>query len=170
MSGSLRPQPFTPAWGIQGELHLGIWTCMNMFIFLPLRNSPRGSGPPHFRGFMITLKHTTLGRTLDEGSAQRPLPDNTLLSQETDINDPGGIRTHNPSKERPQTHALDRVATGIGVWVCLEYINQRLSWCHRRRGARVICVEYPRWMSGLYLRTHRSVKLSDIFFSTCVRV
>jgi hypothetical protein len=29
---------------------------------------------------------------------QRPLPDNTQHSQETDIHAPGGIRTHNPSK------------------------------------------------------------------------
>jgi L-ascorbate metabolism protein UlaG (beta-lactamase superfamily) len=29
---------------------------------------------------------------------QRPLPDNTQHSQETDIHAPGGIRTHTPSK------------------------------------------------------------------------
>jgi hypothetical protein len=29
---------------------------------------------------------------------QRPLPDNTQHSQETDIHAPGGIRIHNPSK------------------------------------------------------------------------
>jgi hypothetical protein len=27
-----------------------------------------------------------------------------------------GIRTHNPSKWAAQTHALDRAATGIGVF------------------------------------------------------
>jgi len=33
---------------------------------------PRGRRPPHYRGFMITLIHTTLFRTpLDEGSARR---------------------------------------------------------------------------------------------------
>jgi len=33
----------------------------------PWRNSPSGPRPPHYRGFMITLRHTTLGRTpLDE--------------------------------------------------------------------------------------------------------
>jgi hypothetical protein len=37
--------------------------------------APSGPGPPHSRGFKITLRHTTLGRTpLDEGSARsRPL-------------------------------------------------------------------------------------------------
>ena len=29
---------------------------------------------------------------------QKPLPDNTQHSQETDIHIPGGIRTRNPSK------------------------------------------------------------------------
>jgi hypothetical protein len=48
---------------------------------------------------------------------QRPLPDNTQQSQETNIHASGGIRAHNPiipSPERPQTHALDGAATGIG--------------------------------------------------------
>jgi len=26
--------------------------------------APYGPGPPHYRGFMITLRHTTLGRSL----------------------------------------------------------------------------------------------------------
>jgi hypothetical protein len=34
--------------------------------------APSGPGPPHYRGFTITLRHITLGRTpLDEGSARR---------------------------------------------------------------------------------------------------
>ena len=48
------------------------------------------------------------------GPSQRPLPDSTQQTQETDIQAPGGIPTHNPSKERPQTQALDRTATVIG--------------------------------------------------------
>jgi len=40
--------------------------------FLPWRNSPRGPKSPHCRGFTITLRHTTFGRTpLDEWSARR---------------------------------------------------------------------------------------------------
>jgi len=38
---------------------------------------------------------------------QRPLPDNTQQSKETDIHDSGGIRTHNPSK-RAATNPLLR--------------------------------------------------------------
>jgi hypothetical protein len=51
-----------------------------------------GLGRLIFRGFTITLRHTTLGRTaLDEG-----------------------FEPTIPVSERPQTHALDRTATGIG--------------------------------------------------------
>ena len=49
---------------------------------------------------MITLIHTTLGKTpLDGLSATRkPLPDNTQHLQETEMYGPGRIRTRNPSK------------------------------------------------------------------------
>jgi hypothetical protein len=42
------------------------------------------------------------------------LPDNTQLPQETDNHLSGGIRTRNPTSERPQTHASEGAATGIG--------------------------------------------------------
>ena len=48
--------------------------------------------------------HTQTHHTRWESSGRvisptlRPLPDNTQHSQETDIHDPGEIRTHNPSK------------------------------------------------------------------------
>jgi hypothetical protein len=36
-------------------------------IFLPWLNNSSGPRPPHYRGFIITLRHTTVGRTpLDE--------------------------------------------------------------------------------------------------------
>jgi len=46
-------------------------------------------GPPHYRGFTIAFRHTTLGMTS---------PNNTQYSQQTDIHAPGGIRTRNPTK------------------------------------------------------------------------
>jgi hypothetical protein len=65
--------------------------------------------PPPYRGFTITLRHSTLGRTpLDE--CKRPLPDNTQHS----VHVPSGIRTRNPGKRESQNHALDRAPTGIG--------------------------------------------------------
>ena len=48
-------------------------------------DSPSGPGPPHCRGFVITLRHTPLCGT---PVTQRPLPDNTQHSQETDIHAP----------------------------------------------------------------------------------
>jgi hypothetical protein len=61
----------------------------------------RGPRPPQFsRLHDHTQTHHTRydssGRVI--GQSQKPLPDNTQHSQETDIHAPGGIRTHNPSK------------------------------------------------------------------------
>jgi hypothetical protein len=50
------------------------------------------------------------------GQSQRPLPDNTQHSQETDIHAPGGIQTRNPSKRATADHALDRAAIGIAMF------------------------------------------------------
>jgi len=49
---------------------------------------------------------------------QGPLPDNTQHLQETDILAPTGFELAVPANKRPQTHALDHMATGIG-FVCL---------------------------------------------------
>ena len=46
---------------------------------------------------------------------QRPLHDNTKLSQQTDLYAPGGIRSHNPSKRSAaDLRFIDRAATGTG--------------------------------------------------------
>jgi hypothetical protein len=50
-----------------------LWSCS----FLHSATPPSGPGPPHYRGFTITFRHTTLDRTpLDEESAwcTRPPP------------------------------------------------------------------------------------------------
>jgi hypothetical protein len=75
--------------------------------------TPIRPGPPRYRGFTITLRHTVIGRTpLDEWSARRRdhyLP--TQHSHKTDIHITGRIRTRNPSKReaaepclRPRGH------------------------------------------------------------------
>jgi hypothetical protein len=74
-------------------------------------------GPGPHRGFMITLRHTALGRTpLDEGSARRRdlylTTQNT--QQETDIHAPSGIRTRNPSKRAAAVPRRRPAASGIG--------------------------------------------------------
>jgi hypothetical protein len=58
-----------------------------------------GPGLPHYRGFKITLRHTTLGRTpLDECSARRRDLYLTTHNAHKRIHTPGGIRKHNLSK------------------------------------------------------------------------
>jgi hypothetical protein len=84
--------------------------------------SPRGApaltgpGPLHYRDFTITFRHTTLGRTpLDEWSAWRGdyLTTHNIRKRQTSI-PTAGFGPAIPASERPQTHALDRAATGIG--------------------------------------------------------
>jgi len=78
--------------------------------------APCGPGSPYYRGFTITLRHATLGRNpVDEGSVHRRdfRLYNTQHSQQTHIHAFDGIRTAILGNERPQTHALDRAATGI---------------------------------------------------------
>ena len=82
-------------------------------LILPWRYSSRGPRPPHCRGFTITV-----GRTpLDEWSARRR--DLYLTTHNTHkwqkILAPAGFEPTILASERPQTHDLDRAATGIGT-------------------------------------------------------
>ena len=63
--------------------------------------------------FLMFLDHTqrrsTVGRTSSGrviSSSQRPLPDNTRHSQQTNIHAPGGIRTHDLSRWAAAGHCL----------------------------------------------------------------
>ena len=61
------------------------------FFYLFFFNVP---GPSHYRGFTISLRHTTVDKTpLDEFTSptQRPLSDNIHNTHKTDICAPGGI-------------------------------------------------------------------------------
>jgi hypothetical protein len=71
------------------------------FIFFPWCNSPSVPRPPYCRGFVITLWHTTVGRThLNEWSAhRRDLYLTTHKTYKRHIHKPGGTRTRNPSKQ-----------------------------------------------------------------------
>ena len=69
---------------------------------------------PHCWGFEITLRHTTLGRTtLNEWSTSETSTWQHKHSKETSMH-PAGFEPAIPPSERPQAHALDRAATGIG--------------------------------------------------------
>ena len=65
-------------------------------------------GPVCYRGFTITLRHATAGRTpLNEWSARRRdlyLTIHNTLKRQTSMS-PTGFETTMPASERPQTHA-----------------------------------------------------------------
>jgi hypothetical protein len=87
-------------------------------IFFYCAKAPIGLGPPHYRVFTITLRHTKFFRTpLDEWSARST--DLYLTTQNTHKRQtsmpPAGFDPTIPVSEQPQTQALDREATGIGV-------------------------------------------------------
>jgi len=71
-------------------------------------DSPQWARASSFTRF---LDHTQRRTTNSSGrvisSSQRPLPDNTQHSQQTNIDASGGIRTHNLSRRA----ALDRAVT-----------------------------------------------------------
>jgi hypothetical protein len=68
------------------------------------------------RGFTITLKHTTLGRTdLDELSTiQRNLYLTTHNSHKRQTSIPAGFEPTVPASDRPQTYDLDSADTRTG--------------------------------------------------------
>jgi hypothetical protein len=87
---------------------------LQFFFFLSSgATAPSGPGPPHYRGFTITLRHTTLGRTpLDEWSAHAETSTWQHTTLTTDIHACAGIRTRHPSKRA----AADRRLRPRGYW------------------------------------------------------
>jgi hypothetical protein len=74
-------------------------------------------GPgPHYRGFAITIRHTTLrGTSLDEiNLTQRPVRYNTNTHKRQILTSPAGFKPAIPASERPQTHDLDSKVTSTG--------------------------------------------------------
>ena len=61
--------------------------------------------------FKVSISHTTHHRRYNSSGrvinpSQRPLPDNTQHSQQTNIHDRGGIRTHNLSRREAENLCL----------------------------------------------------------------
>jgi hypothetical protein len=79
---------------------------------------PSGTGPPSYRGFTVTLRHTTIGRTsLDEWSVwSTDLTQHTTLKTVTH-----GIRTRNPSKRAAADPRLK--PRGQWNWLPHNYCN-----------------------------------------------
>jgi hypothetical protein len=106
------------------------------YIFFPMARQPlEGLGLLIFRGFVIThFRHTTLGRTpLDEGPARRRdlyLTTHNTHKRQTSMPLVGFEPTILVS-ERPQTHTLDRTATGQPVsW---NRSSKLYCWWHGRK-------------------------------------
>ena len=112
---------------------MSIWRCMwlkywqnsyNYFFFHGAR-APSGAGPPHYRGFTITLGRTVF--TTDQLDAETYTLQHITLARDRH---PCPRRDSNPpipAREWPQTPTLNRAATGS---VTLVYT-------------------YIKWMSGL---------------------
>ena len=79
----------------------------------------------------VSRSHTTTHHTRQDSSgrvissSQRPLPDNTQHSQQTDIHAPGGIRTHNLSRRA----AVDLHLRQRGHWD-RHYKYDKISYCY----------------------------------------
>ena len=84
---------------------------------------PSGPGPPHYRDFTMTYRHTRWDASGQVISSRQ----HTAL---IDIHAPGGIRTHNPSKQvaedsrlrprghwgLPSSHILNRITVHRNFW------------------------------------------------------
>jgi hypothetical protein len=84
----------------------------------PGARAPSGARVSYYRGFTITLSLTTLGRTpLNELSSRRRdlyLTAHNTHKRQTSM-PPAGFEPAIRASERPQTHASDRAAIGIGL-------------------------------------------------------
>ena len=136
--------------------------------------APRGSGPPHGRGFTFTLRHKTLGRTpLDEWLFRRRdiyLKTHIIYKIQTSMT-PGGIRTQTPSSERRPNHTLDPAAIWIGnnylfffLWrwgparaMASSFLMRFLGHTQRRTTVgRTPLDEWSALCRDLYLTTHNT--------------
>jgi hypothetical protein len=105
--------------------------CEWLFFFPNGSTAPWGPMQPNFsRLHDHTFRHTTIGRTpLDEGPARRRdlyLTTHNTHNRQTSM-PPAGFEPIIPVSERPQTRALDRAATGIGLSMVMhEYF--KLHW------------------------------------------
>jgi len=115
--------------------------------------APSGPRPPHYRRLIITLRYTTLGRSpQDERSARRRvlyLTTHNTHNRQTSM-PPAGLEPTFPASMRPQTHALDRAATGIGT-ITLKTANE---WTGRILN-KLLPSGIRRWWSGKQLPTFR---------------
>jgi hypothetical protein len=94
------------------EIWLYFWTSVQYIYFVSCFGLPLGH-VLHFRGFAITLRRTTIGRTLlDDWSAYRSGLYLTIHTYRREIYmPPVGFEPTIPGSERPKTQVLDRTDT-----------------------------------------------------------
>ena len=90
---------------------------INTILFLWRSTAPQWAKSPDWLSFTITLSHTTLSRTPpDEWWARRRdvyLTTHNTYNRQASMH-PIGFEPAIPANERPQIHASERAATGIG--------------------------------------------------------
>jgi hypothetical protein len=118
------------------NLYLRLYLSLYPVVYINLlfsngATAPSGPGPPHYRDFTITLRHTTLVRTSpDEWSARSRdlyLTTHNTHKRQTSM-PPAGFEPTIPVRERLQTHALYRVVTGFGVYEPIPEIVSKSMW------------------------------------------
>jgi len=99
-----------------------------------MAQQPSKPRPPHCWGFEIIFRHTAIGRTpLHDWSARSwdiYLKANNTHCRQTSLS-PAGFKPAIPTIELPQTHALERAATGIGKLIVIKgiMISMMVIYC-----------------------------------------
>ena len=106
---------------------------MKRVLFFIGATAPSGAESHHFRGFTIIFRHTTPGRTLwknDDSVAEIFTRFHTTLTRGKPM-ETTKFEPEIPVSEGPQTHTLDRAATGISRWMekVLQNIKKSLRKC-----------------------------------------
>jgi hypothetical protein len=88
------------------------WRGTSFFFTWP-NSPPSGPRPPHCRGFMITDTPHSIGLlwSSDQSDVETFTWQHTTLTADMP---PAGFEFTIPASEQPQTHALNRAASGIG--------------------------------------------------------
>jgi len=101
----------------QAVLGLKTFTDLSFFFFPVVIRHVFGPCTPHSRSHDHIQTHHTRRNSCVRiiSPKQRLLPDKTTLTRNRHPC-PGGFEPTIPASERPQTHALERAATGIGSY------------------------------------------------------
>jgi len=126
-----------------------------------VHNAIAPGGPrPHYRGYTITPRHATLGRTPPNEWSARRRGDLTTHNQRQTYTPPARFEPWIPASDRPQTHALDRMATWIGSY---EYYII-LSICKAFKAQWSLCVPH----SGHYMYHQFNIQQFYILPTQCI--